>query len=1035
MSDNNKKFFLLLALLIIITLFLTAYSLSASPLLKKTYGAVRTEFLYSEYTNANRTIRFNDFEQTSDEGYIVGDEIGPNAVDRADPFVMKLDQNSDVIANQTAAQSNQFYRELSLPSGYIRVMDAKQTSDGGFFIIGEVGPNGVGGSDAWIAKLDADGNLEMQTKYYDYNSTYPTSFKSIVPVSTTPNDDNYTFIAKTTSIDESEIETLIVQLTQTGQYITKKYFGSDEIEFTRAIYGVDDHMIATNRANSQWVGLVKVNQNGEIEWKSSVQYSRSLDDVIYDNGYYYAVGYVYEFVPFYTNEHRAWIGKFDLGGNLVEKRAFMGPDTYDAYIFDNIQKVPGDGFIVSGYYGYTNSSGPFFVAPWIVKLSENLTVEWQLISPDIYRHKINSIRVSEDGTYFIASGSRDDFVSNNAWIAKFNMQGQMAWQIEYGSSDVEDRATQAIPTTDGGVFVVGYTGGPNSGDSKSFILKLDSAGNILDCDSVRSSDVTYNNIGETSAHEDDASFYPGTGVVGQHAMGHDATNMDVIAFCALPSDDHMISGQVTDGHGHPLSDVFVGLLVDGQGTYTRTTTSNSEGIYEFDDVLPASTYRVRVILQDGSNRKQIQYGNDGLLVSAETEPFSVIGTPSTVKDIDFSDNSLISAPIPNENLDDLAIMYYHANQVEHFAINELNLSNFQAVNIIWGYVLTTTGAGYDPVSQSIEVGADISGYQPDLNKCSRPMNREWHESFHHLMNVSIGIPPLAGIEENHGGYNNSTTDDSWTEGWAEFWPAVLSDVLGERSPYVYVLNCFPISLELNWQVWDEFPENNPSNREEFAVASLLWDLYDPKESDDVDSVDLDLDSIWSVIGQTTSNNSLNDMRDVYVALKEATLTNEDGTLLTDANIDALFAVHGFFADTGNHLWNPGEEPGWGGRPNRRNTPIVENAYIKVNVENENGIPVEGAELSVDLVFENDHYDYSYKVELGQATENMVYLELPPIRTFTTANITAIHMGGRSETYSIENLTYWDEVANSTNGYAEEITFVIHYETYLPIVSR
>jgi len=195
--------------------------------------------------------------------------------------------------------------------------------------------------------------------------------------------------------------------------------------------------------------------------------------------------------------------------------------------------------------------------------------------------------------------------------------------------------------------------------------------------------------------------------------------------------------------------------------------------------------------------------------------------------------------------------------------------------------------------------------------------------------------------------------------------------------------------------------------------------------------------LWQVIGQATPDNDLTDMRDVYNALWQATLTNEDGTPVTVADIDEAFTAHGFYADLdGDHQWDPGEEVGWAGLGYRRNTPKVQNAYIKVNVEDENGNPVQNSSLLVDVHFDNSYYDYSCTVNLSDAAGNMVYFSLPPTRTVATAELTAIYGIGRSDPYTIENSTYWAEVASSTTGYAEELTLVVSGGIiYLPIILK
>ena len=53
---------------------------------------------------------------------------------------------------------------------------------------------------------------------------------------------------------------------------------------------------------------------------------------------------------------------------------------------------------------------------------------------------------------------------------------------------------------------------------------------------------------------------------------------------------------------------------------------------------------------------------------------------------------------------------------------------------------------------------------------------------------------------------------------------------------------------------------------------------------------------------------------------------------------------------------------------------------------------------------------------------------------TTVEIVAANGGGRSNTYMLNSVDYWNTVANTQTGYAEEVTFELAYLIHLPFVS-
>jgi len=108
---------------------------------------------------------------------------------------------------------------------------------------------------------------------------------------------------------------------------------------------------------------------------------------------------------------------------------------------------------------------------------------------------------------------------------------------------------------------------------------------------------------------------------------------------------------------------------------------------------------------------------------------------------------------------------------------------------------------------------------------------EYHEFSHYMMhNLYKKMPssPLGNItDENHGGYINPTTADSYSEGFAEFMSVIIANHYQRwwiENPAIrnYTSLCTGHgSLEINNVVWGCL-----GKEEEWAVAGVLWDLYD-----------------------------------------------------------------------------------------------------------------------------------------------------------------------------------------------------------------
>jgi hypothetical protein len=299
------------------------------------------------------------------------------------------------------------------------------------------------------------------------------------------------------------------------------------------------------------------------------------------------------------------------------------------------------------------------------------------------------------------------------------------------------------------------------------------------------------------------------------------------------------------------------------------------------------------------------------------------------------------------------------------------------------------------------------------------MNREWHEMFHELMDEAVGFPPYHTGDENHDGYYNHCTGDSWLEGWANFWACALKRSLGADDWYCIWEDT---SLEVNWQVWDFDDE---LSREEFAVASLLVDLIDPVSPLDMDYINLSIGQLWAIIG----SQPLANMYEVHVALTAANIGQSDTNANGQPDLDDLFMAHGFFADggdPGNRVYDAGEEVGWGGKPDRKNTIRVPNAYLRIIVADPKGNPISDGTLVVDVEFPSplDIYNYSYEVDLN-SSDRSVYFEVAPDRCDAQMTMRVKDGNGTlSDEFTLSNSEYWEKVSESATGYAAEHTFVI-----------
>ncbi|MCS7201110.1 MAG: delta-60 repeat domain-containing protein, partial [Patescibacteria group bacterium] len=94
--------------------------------------------------------------------------------------------------------------------------------------------------------------------------------------------------------------------------------------------------------------------------------------------------------------------------------------------------------------------------------------------------KIYSVFPTSDGGYIVAGETGGYGTVIDSLILKLDSNRNLVWAKTYGGSN--DELSRSIsPTSDGGYIVAGYTNSYGVGNNDFFILKLDSDGNINNC--------------------------------------------------------------------------------------------------------------------------------------------------------------------------------------------------------------------------------------------------------------------------------------------------------------------------------------------------------------------------------------------------------------------------------------------------------------------------------------------------------------------------------------------------------------------------
>jgi len=374
----------------------------------------------------------------------------------------------------------------------------QQTLDGGYIVAGNIGFPGE--YDAWVLKLDLNGNIQWQKTY---GGTRDDRVNSIQQTS----DSGYVMAGSTNSFeDDPQLGgAWIVKLDSGGNIQWQKTYGgtwgAGQIASgpANSIQQVSDggYIVAGGVCySSTWcygdVWILKLDSGGNSQWQKTYAISDEVANSIYQtsDGGYIVAGYK-SIIGENTSDFL--VLKLDPGGNIQWQKSY----DIDHEIANSIQQTSDGGYIVAGYTGSGAVGGS---DAFLLKLDSNGNIQWQKTYGGTGEDRANSVQQTPDGGYIVGGFTNSYWnqydPQNKTWVLRLDSNGNIQWQKTYGGCIFGGMANSIQQTSDGGYAVAGNTdfGG---GWSDVWVLKLDSNGNINECPIVGTSNAEINNTNAT----------------------------------------------------------------------------------------------------------------------------------------------------------------------------------------------------------------------------------------------------------------------------------------------------------------------------------------------------------------------------------------------------------------------------------------------------------------------------------------------------------------------------------------------------------
>jgi hypothetical protein len=216
---------------------------NAATTFQKTYGGASDEYGYAT-------------EQLSDGGYIMCGRTISFGVGGFDNYLIRLNANGDTLWTKTYGNT-----------GYDEAQSIKQTSDGGFIMVGQTATVDYAG-DVYLVKTDANGVLVWSTAF---GSAAKSDFGYSVRQTS---DGGYIIAGLTNSTGAGLRDVLLLKTNSTGVLQWSKTYGGAADDEARSVEETaDGGFIISGFTQSYGSGyqmyLIKTNSTGNVTWSKT----------------------------------------------------------------------------------------------------------------------------------------------------------------------------------------------------------------------------------------------------------------------------------------------------------------------------------------------------------------------------------------------------------------------------------------------------------------------------------------------------------------------------------------------------------------------------------------------------------------------------------------------------------------------------------------------------------------------------------------------------------------------------------------------
>ncbi len=378
------------------------------------------------FGSSSKTFHTSSVKQTTDGGYVLALSIGPSikVIGDFDIALHKLDKEGNTVWERTLGGRRNEHASA-----------VEQTIDGGYIVAGSTSSLGAGGSDVYLVKTNADGNVDPEDPS-TWEKTFggPESDSGASVARTT--DGGYVVAGWTWSFGAGELDVYLVRTDAAGNKLWERTFGGPQSDLGASVaqttdggYIVVGSTGSFGAGDSDDVYLIKTDADGNVDPEDPSTWEKTFGGLERDSGASVAQttdgGYIVVGTTssFGAGGSDVYLIKTDADGNVdpddpsTWEKTFGGPE-WDTGA--SVAETTDGGYIVAGSTG--PPGGPEVIDLVLVRTDWQGNRTWERTSGGVGHGR--SVAQTTDGGYVVAGNSSffNIFESADAFLIKLTAE-------------------------------------------------------------------------------------------------------------------------------------------------------------------------------------------------------------------------------------------------------------------------------------------------------------------------------------------------------------------------------------------------------------------------------------------------------------------------------------------------------------------------------------------------------------------------------------------------------------------------------------